>query len=264
MVSISIVTYNNERYIGHLLDSISENVKGVSYHIYIIDNGSTDSTMSIVQGYLNNRLTVILNKSNLGFGKGHNQCLHLLKSRYHVIVNPDIELKSNVIKQLAEYMDTRSDIGILSPKVLYPNGNVQILPKRNPKFIYLLARRIDKAFLKKYREAYEMAEKNADEIFNIEFATGSFMFVRTELFLKVGGFDERYFMYFEDADLTRAVRRYAPAEYNPKFIVYHHWERAGNKSLKFLFIQICSMFRYMRKWSKYKEITDILPLGGKE
>ncbi len=247
-VSMSIVTYNSERYIGQLLDSLFEFTNGVDFHIYVIDNKSTDSTIDIVERYSNQHLTLIRNPMNLGFGKGHNKCIPLLKSRYHIIVNPDIVIKNDVVSHIVKYMDTQCHIGIITPKVLYPNGDIQILPKRNPKFIYLMARRINIRLLRKYREYYEMAEKDQNEVFNIEFSTGSFMFVRTELLLKVGGFDESYFMYFEDADLTRSIRQYAKAEYNPNFVVYHHWERAGSKNLKFLLIQINSMFQYISKW----------------
>ncbi|MGI5848676.1 MAG: glycosyltransferase family 2 protein [Christensenellales bacterium] len=248
-VSISVVTYNSEEYIGKMLDSISNHVHSVKYKIFVIDNCSTDGTADIVKRR-NDNIVLIRNDHNLGFGKGHNQVLEMIDSKYHVCINPDIYIETDVIGSMCEYLDQHSDIGILTPKVLYPNGDLQILPKKDPKFIYLVSRRIGFSTLKKYREKYEMLEMGVDNAYDIEFATGCFMFMRTDLLKKAGGFDERFFLYFEDADLARSIRKFARAEYNPQFTVYHYWERAGAKKAKYFIIQIASMFKYLTKWRK--------------
>ncbi len=251
-VSMSLVTYNSEKWIDGFFHMIENHMNDMDYQLFIVDNGSTDRTVPIVKRRLRSNITLIENKKNLGFGKAHNVVLDKLNSRYHLIINPDITMSENVVRRMAEYLDSHPDIGMLTPKVLFPDGTLQLLPKKNPRLIYLAARRIDLPFLKKYRAAYEMREKDADTAFDIEFCTGAFMFMRTALFKKVGGFDGRYFMYFEDADLTREIRRYARAEYNPSFVVFHEWERAGSRRLKYFLIQIHSMFKYMRKWRHQK------------
>ncbi|MDD5016808.1 MAG: glycosyltransferase family 2 protein [Eubacteriales bacterium] len=250
-VSLSIVTYNDEKHIGNLLDAIYKNVKRVKYRIFVTDNGSTDNTVEIVKnkGY---GIILIQNEKNLGFGAGHNKAIGMIDSKYHVCINPDIFFDADVISDMADYLDDNGDIGVLTPKVLYPDGQVQVLPKKDPRIVYLLARRIGIKPLKKYREEYEMLDMGADKAFDIEFATGCFMFLRTEMLKKVGGFDERYFLYFEDADLTRSIRKFARAQYNPAFSVCHHWDRAGARKLKYFLIQIQSMLRYMRKWKREK------------
>jgi GT2 family glycosyltransferase len=249
-VSISVVTYNSEPYIGKLLDSIARFVQGVDYHIFIIDNGSADGTLELVQSRLSPSVTLVLSPTNKGFGGGHNLILDRINSQYHVCVNPDIALADDVISAMADYMDEHSDIGLMTPKILNMDGTVQVLPKRNPKLIYLISRRADLGFLRKHRNEYEMGEQNGNLPFEIEFSTGCFMFLRTALFKELGGFDERFFMYFEDADLTRRVRQHARAEYNPGFQVYHEWARAGRRQLKFFIIQIASMIKYMIKWRR--------------
>lgn len=245
-VSISIVTYNDEKYIGNLLDSIKENVKYEDYHIFLVDNCSRDDTLNIARRYEN--ITIIENDKNTGFGAGHNKALDLLQSKYHLILNPDITFKYDVIDQLVNYLGSNPDIGMISPKILYPDGTVQILPKKDPKPIYMLARRSKLKALTKYKDEYEMTETEADAAYDIEFASGSFMFLRTELFKKVGGFDERYFLYLEDADLSRKVRQHARVQYNPSFVVYHHWQQAGAKHLKYFLIHVASMIKYSSKW----------------
>lgn len=246
-VSVSVVTYNNEEHIGNLLDSIRQYVELEDYQVFIIDNGSHDQTLDIIRKN-GDIVTLIENGSNVGFGAGHNKVLSMIESKYHVIINPDIILKTDTIGEMAAYLDNNPDIALISPQILYPEGGVQVLPKRDPKPIYVLARRSNIGMLAKYKEQYEMKEAGTDSAYDIEFASGCFMFTRTEVLKKVGGFDDRFFLYLEDADLSRRIRQHGRIQYNPAFVVYHHWQQAGAKKLKFLLIHIASMFKYLKKW----------------
>jgi GT2 family glycosyltransferase len=252
-VSISIVTYNSELYIGKLLDSIARHVHGVDPDIYVIDNGSTDRTVEIISSRVSPAVTLIQSPKNKGFGGGHNTILDRIDSQYHVCANPDIVLCEDTISAMAHYMDAHGDIGLLAPKILNMDGSVQALPNKNPKMLYLISRRVNLRFLRKYRREYEMQEQDYDRKFDIEFCSGCFMFLRTALFKELGGFDERFFLYFEDADLTRRVRQRARVEYNPDYKVYHAWARAGHRQLKYLAVQIVSMIKYMAKWRRSKD-----------
>lgn len=247
-VSISVVTYNSGSYIKTFMDSIFDSTTRVPFHVYVVDNNSNDNTKEIIRNITDNRLTLISNNKNCGYGRAHNQVINKIHSKYHVIANPDVKLTDNVIDRLCDYLDSNEDIAIVTPKILFPDGTLQILPKADPKLIYQFARRLPFSFLQKYRKQYEMTHMGVDSPFNIEFCSGSFMFIRTDVLKKVGGFDERYYMYFEDADLTREIRKYGRAQYNPAFIIYHKWERLGKKKLKFLLIQISSMIKYIYKW----------------
>jgi GT2 family glycosyltransferase len=225
----------------------------VNFHVFIIDNGSTDSTVDLINARLGPSVTLIESPVNRGFGGGHNMILDRIDSEYHVCINPDIVLSDDVISAMARYMDAHADIGLLAPKVLNPDGSVQALPKRNPRLIYLVSRRVGLGFLRKYRAEYEMRERGDDTACDIEFCSGCFMFLRTALFKELGGFDERFFLYFEDADLTRRVAQRARVEYNPAFQVYHAWVRAGRRRFKYFVIQIISMLKYMIKWGLAKK-----------
>ena len=247
-VSMSVVTCNSGRDIAALLQSLIENVKGISYHVFVIDNASTDYTVAVAEQFMNDRIELIRLDRNIGFGAAHNLVLDRVSSKYHVVINPDIELNNDVIADMSHYLDTNKNIVMISPKVLGLDGKLQILPKRDPKMIYLISRRIGVGFLGRYRKEYEMDECDPNSIFDIQFATGCFMFMRTEFLKKIGGFDERYFLYFEDADLSRAIRKYGRIEYNPYFVVRHRWERGGAKHFKLMMIQIMSMLKYRKKW----------------
>lgn len=246
-VSIGIVTYNNAAEIKNLLDCLEKYTKQGIYQIYICDNGSTDNTVAIIKQNFSS-VIVLENKRNNGFGSAHNQIIAQTNSTYHVVVNPDILIINDAIANLVSFLEKEPSIGMAIPKVLCEDGSEQQLPKRNPKFLYLLARRLSFSFLERYRKQYEMRDCDLSGCTDIEFATGCFFIIRTSLLKKVGGFDERYFLYFEDADLTREVRKFARVVYNPTIFVYHLWQRAGAKQLKYFLIQVCSMFQYAWKW----------------
>ena len=103
-------------------------------------------------------------------------------------------------------------------------------------------------FCKKWRDEYTLKDKIINGTEDVEFCSGCFMITRTEVLKRVGGFDERYFLHFEDADLTREMRQYGRAVYNPNIRVTHKWERDNKKINKSFFVALKSMFIYMKKW----------------
>lgn len=244
-VSVCIVNHNDKNTILKTIKTLYENTKRVNLKIYVSDNNSTDGSLELIRQSFKD-VEIIENKKNIGFGCANNVILDRINSDYHILVNPDIEISYDVISDMVDFMEENKDVGILTPTVLNFDNTVQYLPKKKPKFIYLLGGRVK--LFKKYRDDFTMANEKIEKPIQIDFCTGCFMFLRTEIFKKVKGFDERYFLYFEDADLTREVQKYAKTIYNPKFYVYHHWHRASGKSIKFLLIHIGSMFKYSFKW----------------
>ena len=90
--------------------------------------------------------------------------------------------------------------------------------------------------------------KNITNVIDVDFCTGAFMFTRTEALKKLGGFDERYFLHFEDADLTRELKNFGRTVYNPEIRIIHKWQRDNKKLNKSFFVALNSMFKYMTKW----------------
>ncbi|MGL5972181.1 MAG: glycosyltransferase [Oscillospiraceae bacterium] len=251
-ITACIVTHNNSKQIIDTIKSILYHTKDLDFRLYISDNKSTDNTISLIREtfkrFLGDTLIVIEGKENKGYGHGHNRVLGIIESKHHIIINPDIIIDSNIIDGLSKYLDENLDVSIVTPKILNMDKTVQYLPKIKPKFIYLLSGRLP--FLKKYRDDYTMKNYKFSKPTSIDFCTGCFMFLRTDLFKKVNGFDTRYFMYFEDADLTLTFKKYGDIIFHPNFHIYHKWERSGAKKLKFFIIQIDSMFKFLRKWKK--------------
>ncbi len=247
-VSGCIVTHNNMGSIKDTLDSIFEYTKGVSFKLFVVDNLSSDGTPDFIKENYP-QVEVLIPGTNNGFGSGHNEILGKITSEYHAIINPDIVIDRDVMTIMADKLDDEKDVGMISPKIHFPDGRLQILGKRIPKLKYLIASRLrhgDKP--SKLLSEYAMLDRDPDEEYQVEVATGCFMFIRTELFKKLGGFDERYFMYFEDFDLAREVNRISKVLYFPSAPIYHVWGRESKKSFKLKIVQIKSMIKFYLKW----------------
>lgn len=255
-VSACIVTHNNLKYIGKTVGTLLTYTQGVDFTLYIVDNDSTDGTIELLEKEYGNepRLEIIKTGTNCGFGSGHNKIINIIDSDYHAVVNPDIIIADDVITNMVKYMEEHKEVNLLSPKICFPDGRNQILGKRNPKFKYLVASRLrDEEEPSKLLKEYTMMEKDWSQPFEIENATGCFMFFRTSAFKELNGFDERYFMYFEDCDITREINKTSKAVFYPNAIVYHVWGRDSKRNMNLMKIHISSMFKYFMKWWREKD-----------
>lgn len=246
-VTGSIVTYNNMKTIDKTLSTLFEFTKDIDFKLYVVDNVSADGTPDYIEKNYP-QVEVIRMDKNIGFGAGHNVAIKRIDSQYHTIINPDIVMIENAIKEMADYMDENGDIGLLSPRVAFPDGRDQILGKRNPHFKYLVASRLRGDEPSKLLKEYAMLDTDLSKPVDIENATGCFMMFRTENLKAIGGFDERYFMYFEDSDITRSIRKNARAVYYPYATVNHVWARDSKRNTKLMMIHIQSMLKYYAKW----------------
>lgn len=246
-VTCSIVTYNNEKDIRHVLASLLQQVTASG--IYVVDNASSDRTVEIVRQEFP-QVNVIVLPSNKGFGAGHNAALAKVNSVFHIFVNPDIELCEGTIAELVSCMDAHPDIVCISPKVLNQDGSEQFLPKRYPTLRYMLIGHFENKFRKaaELRAEYTRKNEKFTSVTDIEFCSGCFMFARTEALKKAGGFDERYFMYMEDADLSRTLQRYGRTVFDPDACVIHRWKRESANNSHFSRLHMQSMLKYFQKW----------------
>ena len=240
-----IVTYNNADIIEDCIQSILDCTQGVDFKLYISDNCSTDQTVAIIKEKFP-QVEVLCNKSNVGFGGGHNKMLPLIDSKYHFVINPDIFVDQDVITQLVAYMETHEKVAMCTPKIMNDNGTEQQLPKRNPNIRYLFLSKF-KPF-KKYRKIYTRELEKLAMPTEIDFCTGCFFGIRTNIFKEAGGFDDRFFMYMEDADLSRTVRQKYKIVFYPLCYVYHKWHRENLKNFRGIRRWMFSMVKYFCKW----------------
>ena len=170
---------------------------------------------------------------NGGFGTGHNTVLSLLQSRVHFILNPDIQLTADTLSDLADWMAAHPDAVMARPSLVFPDGKPQQLPLRRCALRPMLYRQLPRlSFWKGQNDHYLMLDEDLTRPIEIEFCTGSFSGVRTSTFKAVGGFDESYFMYVEDADLTQKMRTRGKVYLVPQYTAIHAWHRAAHRSLK--------------------------------
>ncbi len=250
-ISGCIVLYKNDK--GILLKAIQSFLNtGLSVNLYLIDNSPGDELKDII---CDPRIEYFHNPSNPGFGAGHNIAIKkmLSLSKYHVILNPDIYFSPGTLEKLYDYMEQNPITGHVMPKVLYPDGAIQYLCKNNPTPFDLFARRFLPGFLKqafkKRMDKFEYRNRDySQEMHGIPYLSGCFMFIRTEIFKKVGYFDERIFMYIEDADLTRRILQVADTAYYPKAEIYHHYAKGSYKSWRLTWYNIHGAFIYFNKW----------------
>ena len=248
-LTLGIVTYNSANEISILMESLKKSHYFENISVYVVDNASSDDTVEILRKNYP-WVYVYESKRNLGFGKGHNLIINHVKSKYHIIVNPDIRVNENTFDTVIEYMDNNPDIVAVTPFVKNIDGTQQFLPKKNPSMKYMIGGMFEKysKICRRWREEYTFKNKIINEPMDVEFCSGCFMITRTDALHKVGGFDNRYFLHFEDADLTRELRKFGRTVYNPNIIVTHKWERDNKKINKSFWIALKSMFVYMNKW----------------
>ena len=176
--------------------------------------------------------------------------MDMLDSKYHFIINPDIFLTNDAVGEFIDYFESHDDVVMAVPKLVYEDGTEQFTPKLTPSVKYMMGGRLEKFGnpFKRWRDEYTMRGKNVTEPVDCGFCSGCFICIRTDTFKSIGGFDERYFLYSEDADLTREAQKYGRTMYLPQISVTHLWERAYMKSNKYFRIQLRSMFMYFNKW----------------
>ena len=248
-VSAGIVVYNGAGEAAAAAKSLLENTKDAALHVYLIDNASPDGAGEALAGMdFGEDAEVLRLPENRGFGGGHNAVLEKLDSRYHFVVNPDITLTEDSVSALCRWMDAHPDVVMATPRLRFPSGEEQYTAKRRPTFLALLARQTHLPFLKNVERHYLMLDEDLSRPQEIDFCTGCFFVMRTEAFRAIGGFDESYFMYVEDADITRKAQALGKVMYAPVTAVTHAWHRDANRKWKNFWMQVSSMLHYWRKW----------------
>ncbi len=246
-ISIAIVAYNDEPDVRMAVESIERcTSKEIDKHIYIIDNSESENQLKELAGQYTD-VSYISTGQNLGFGAGHNFILEQLDSMFHAIVNPDIILTMDALGILMDFMKNQ-DIGMSVPRLLDEEEQMLCVYRRELTVADMFLRMFAKGCCKKRQAYHTMQDMDYGKPFMVPFAQGSFLVIRTELFRKLGGFDERYFLYMEDADLCKRVNQVSKLWYCPAASVIHRWERGSHKSRKLFRLHVKAMFTYFRKW----------------
>ena len=247
-ITASIVTYHTKQDdLNRLIDCVMRSPIAV---LYIVDNSTHDALRKKVA---DNPKIHYIHSINRGYGAGHNIALQLAMdtdAKYHVILNPDIYWTDDVITELAEFMETHKNCGLVMPRILYPDGTVQRLCKLLPSPIDLVIRRFVpiRALRQQLDYHYEMQWADYDKIMEVPSLSGCFMFLNCSILQQTGLFDERFFMYAEDLDLCRRIGEVAQTVYHPIVSAYHEYAKGSYKNRKLLKYHMCSIIKYFNKW----------------
>ena len=257
-LSASIVVYRGAEEALNAAASVLLHTQKYPITLYLVDNASPDGSGEELQQALDSgrlaagqgqQVQLIRRTVNGGFGTGHNTVLPLMSSDFHFILNPDILLQSDVLCGMADWLAQHPQAVMARPALTFPDGTPQVLPLQKCSALALVYRQLPQlSFLKGFNDRYVMADADLSKPTEIEFCTGSFSAVRTDVLRDIGGFDEQYFMYVEDADLTQKARQKGSVYLLPQFTAIHAWHRAPHTDGSHFKMQLKSMLRYFGKW----------------
>lgn len=254
-LTCSIVLYNTDvNELQSTLDTLLQS--DLNIKIYLIDNSQTDSLKFLTN---HDKVEYIFNNKNLGYGAGHNVAISKSKdsSKYHLIINADIEFDPSILNIAYNYMEQNKDVGMLSPQIIGTNGEMQHFCRRLPTPFDLVIRRFlpDRimGIFKNRLDRYLLLDKDYSKSMVVPNLPGCFMFVRMETLTKVGGFDGNFFMYVEDVDLTRRLHEISKTVYYPEIEIVHGLARGSYKISKLLLYHIKSAIYYFNKWGWFTD-----------
>ena len=257
-LSASLVLYKND---PEIVIQAIKSLFGtpIEINLSVVDNSPTDEFKKIFDNFQEYDIDYYFNNgNNVGFGQGHNLAITRAKNYdYHLVINPDVYFDNNVITELIHYLDKHQEVGLITPKISYPNGDIQYLCKRQPTVLTLFIRRFipkKMQFLfKKRLDWYEMRDISYNQIIEVPIISGCFMLFNRKYLDDIGYFDKNMFMYFEDYDLTlRMSKKYKTILY-PHVNIYHHWARGAHNSTKLaiVFAQSAVYFFNKHGWRLY-------------
>jgi GT2 family glycosyltransferase len=203
-VSIIIVNYNGIDVLPDCLNSIETFITTPNYEIILVDNASSDGSPELVAEkypYIH----LIKQSENRGFGAGNNAGAKVASGEFLFLLNTDTILKSKILPHLVELMYANPKIGIIGPKLLNPDGSLQISvsPALGIKGEYQ-ARRLHQS--SHNTSHLNLLEQKFQEMQEVDIVVGAAFFIRSSLFHALGGFDENFFMYFEESDLCKRAQ----------------------------------------------------------
>lgn len=217
--------------------------------MWIIDNSPTDALRTEFSGL---HVTYMHLPHNPGFGAGHNVGIaqgRAAGADYHLVLNADVQFASDIISPLIAILDQHPEVAHVMPMVRNPDGSIQRLCKLVPTPADLLFRRFLPRRARDVRNRhFELHASGYDRRMFVPYLSGCFMLLRHAALEEVGTFDERFFMYPEDIDLTRRIAARHETLFVPDVSVVHAHGGASHKSARMFLIHAANIIRYFNKW----------------
>lgn len=251
-LSIVIVNYNVAYFLEQCLHSVEKAIEGIQTEVYVVDNASVDSSVSIVKDKFP-WVKLIESKENLGFSKGNNLAIRVCTGEYILLLNPDTVVEEDTFSKCITYMDANTDVGGLGVKMLDGNGHFLPESKRGlptPEVSLYKILGLTSLFPKSERFAkYYLGHLSNEEIHSIEILSGAYMFLRKSVLDELGLLDETFFMYGEDIDLSYRIIKggYKNIYFPETRIIHYKGESTKKGSINYVLIFYQAMIIFANK-----------------
>ncbi|AIO65840.1 glycosyl transferase 2 family protein [Burkholderia oklahomensis] len=224
--------------------------------LYLVDNGDEPDVLPALDELRSRGVvcTLIGGHGNVGYGRGHNLAIERAASRYHLILNPDVDLDANSLVAAFDFFDAHPGVGLVAPRVDDEHGQMQYLCRRYPTLLDLFVRGFMPAGIRRLfarrLARYEMRDiVNATDVaWDPAIVSGCFMLFRTDVLKALRGFDARYFLYFEDYDLSLRTHDIARVAYVPTISIRHYGGAAARKGMHHIRLFVMSAFRFFNRF----------------
>ncbi len=233
-LSIIIVSYNVKEFLQNLLQSINKSAGKLNVEVIVVDNASEDGTIeSIAERFP--EVKIIANETNVGFGKANNQAMKIAKGKYFLLINPDTIVREDTFTKMINFFESTPEAGMAGCKVLNPDGTLQLPCRRSfpgPWVSFTKISGLSKVFPKsKLFAKYNLTYLDENKTYTVDAISGSFMFLRREVYEKTAGFDEQFFMYGEDLDFCYRVKESGyKIYYYPETEIIHYKGESTKRS----------------------------------
>lgn len=267
-LSVIIVTFNADEVIERCLRSLETSLAGIPYEAVVVDNGSSDTTVGLVQTRFRN-VRLFTSGVNQGFAAGLNRGLRESIGTFVLWLNPDAEIFDGGILTLLRYMEDHPEVGVVGPQILDPNGGIQLSCRSFPSYRTAVFNRyslLSRWFGQNpFSEAYLMRSWDHRSIREVDWVSGACLLHRRSLIKTIGALDEQFFLFCEDVDFClRAKESGWKVVYHPGMQVVHRIGRGGSHRLPFRVIveHHRSMWRYYGKHFRRHLFKDAFVAGA--
>jgi hypothetical protein len=254
LLEIVIVNWNaGDQLVNCVRSILNSDINHDLFEVVIIDNNSSDNSILLVENISQN-VRIIKSSENLGFGKACNTGVKASESKYLLFLNPDTMVEKNTLTRAIDFLDSNSDISVLGCKHCDEAGHVKPSCSRFPTFRHTLndVFGLSKLSPKHFTPATLMTDWNHEDSRFVDQVMGAFFLVRRADFERVSGFDEQFFIYYEDSDLARRITKICGSVYyNSDISIFHRGMGTTDKIKDLrLFYSIRSQLKYHKKYFK--------------
>jgi len=250
-LSIVVVSWNVCRDLIECLNSIHDNPPACQFETIVVDNASSDQTVSLLQSR-HSQVRLIVNAANLGFPRANNQGIAQATGDYVLLLNPDTVVQSGALDTMTELLDKNADIGAVGPRLLNPDGTTQMSIANIPTFRAALYGKTIFRYTGLFRRHYRKIKSktfDAERPSEAPLLSGAACLIRRSILDRIGGLDERFFMYYEDNDLFLRIRQAGwRLFYTPNARIIHLGGRSSEQiSVQKQYLILKSLILFFRK-----------------